>query len=202
MGRVHRSPASLAWSQSHASGTDSDSAPYPRKPFQSWYILNHDESTAAIPFSESLLHTQAEMENRFFSLDQLEDVVNEACSVIPAEDCVITLKLPDQSFPALIFIMHNIITSHVHIEFDPVNFCRQIQRIWGKWWHLNTNKKTNYGNRSNYRRSFLFFAPVDKVHTFSSFQKKTLDRAGAAGDVGQRHLPKEAWLKKINSVTT
>lgn len=29
------------------------------------------------------------------------------------------------------------------------------------------------------------------AHTFSSFQQKTLDRAETAGDVGQRHLPKE-----------
>lgn len=34
--------------------------------------------------------------------------------------------------------------------------------------------------------------------TVSISQKKTLDRAGAAGDVGQRHLPKEACLRQNN----
>lgn len=57
---------------------------------------------------------------------------------------------------------------------------------------LNIEKN---GDWLNYMNSFLFSFSVDMVHTHSSFQKKTLDRTGAASDVGQRHLPKEACLK-------
>lgn len=48
--------------------------------------------------------------------------------------------------------------------------------------------------------NFLFSFPVDMAHTVSIFQQKTLDRAGAAGDVGQRHLPKEACLNQNNKL--
>ncbi len=62
--------------------------------------------------------------------DQLEGVVDEAGPVIAAERCVIVFEQLDEVIPARTLIVHNVISTHVHIKLDPVYLLRQIQNIY------------------------------------------------------------------------
>lgn len=62
--------------------------------------------------------------------DQLEGVVDEAGPVIAAELCMIAFEQRDQVIPARTLIVHNVISTHVHIKLDPVHLLRQIQNIY------------------------------------------------------------------------
>lgn len=61
---------------------------------------------------------------------KLEYIVNETCSVIVANRCMVLFQKVDQMIPSIIFIVHNIITIHVHIEFDPSNLFRKDNDIY------------------------------------------------------------------------
>lgn len=62
--------------------------------------------------------------------DQLEGVVDEAGPVVAAERRVIVFEQPDEVIPARALIVHNVISTHVHIKLDPVHFLRQIQHVY------------------------------------------------------------------------
>lgn len=60
---------------------------------------------------------------------QLEDVVDEAGSVITAQRCVIVPQKVSDGVPALACVVHHVVAAHVHVELDPVHLCRQVQDV-------------------------------------------------------------------------
>lgn len=52
--------------------------------------------------------------------DQLEDIVDEAGTVIAAESCVVVLQQFDNRVPPLAFVVDHVVAAHVHIELHPV----------------------------------------------------------------------------------
>lgn len=61
--------------------------------------------------------------------DQLEDVVDEAGSVVAAQRCVIVLQQFSDGVPALACVVHHVVAAHVHVELDPVHLCWQVQDV-------------------------------------------------------------------------
>lgn len=60
------------------------------------------------------------------SPDQLEDIVDEAGSVVAAESCVVKPQKLDQSVPSPRLVVDDVISSHVHVKLNPLHLLRQV----------------------------------------------------------------------------
>lgn len=61
--------------------------------------------------------------------DQLEDVVDEAGSVVAAQRRVIVMQQFSDGIPPLACVVHHVVAAHVHVELDPVHLLRQVQDV-------------------------------------------------------------------------
>lgn len=61
--------------------------------------------------------------------DQLEDVVDEAGSVVAAQRRVIVMQQSGDGVPPLACVVHHVVAAHVHVELDPVHLLRQVQDV-------------------------------------------------------------------------
>lgn len=63
------------------------------------------------------------------SPDQLEDVIDEAGSVVAAEGRVIASQEADEGVPAIAVIVHYVVATHVHVKLNPLHLSGKVQHI-------------------------------------------------------------------------
>ena len=61
--------------------------------------------------------------------DQLEDVLDEAGSVVAGQSRVVVVQQSDDGVPPLACIVDHVVATHVHVELHPLHLLWQIQDI-------------------------------------------------------------------------
>lgn len=61
--------------------------------------------------------------------DQLEDVLDEAGTVVAGQGCVVVLQHFDNGVPPLACIVDHVVAAHVHVELHPIHLLWQVQDV-------------------------------------------------------------------------